>query len=222
MFIGLQLSRSRGGCYCTGRILFPSVLGKTVISGISFRFMYKTQHNALETKAPKTLQLNSYPVQPGRIKKDPIFLLLLFLSLHLLSQEMHLSKVPRQTLGQPVCAVVGACRKEKVRQVLQEDTHGSISLHSRVHAEGQGTEEECQVRKEKEKKEIREEGMDGMCPGTNLLSSTQKHNAGCYCPRGICLLLLLPAQIKGLRSDVQIPLQGHVQATQRWFLLLCC
>lgn len=48
-FIGLQCSRSRGGCYYSGLTLFPRVLGKTVISGISFRFVFKTQHNALET-----------------------------------------------------------------------------------------------------------------------------------------------------------------------------
>lgn len=152
-----------------------------------------------QTKATKTLQLNSYPVQRGRIKEETIFFLLFFLFLHLCSQEMRLLQVQRQALGQAVCAVVGGCRREKVREVLREDTHGSVSLHGTGDAQGEGTEDQCQVRKEKERKEIREEGMDGTCPGTNLLSSTQKHSAVCYCPRGLCLLLLLPTQIKGLR-----------------------
>lgn len=121
-FMGLQCSQSHGGWQYTGLILLLSVLGKPVIDGISFRFVFKTQLKALETKALKTLQLNCWPVPWGRIKKDPIFLLILFLYLSL--QEMHLLRVRRQALGQSGCAVVGRCRRQKVRQDLPEDTHG--------------------------------------------------------------------------------------------------
>lgn len=112
-FTGLQYSQSHGRCHYTGLILFPSVLGKTVISRFLFRFVFKTQYNALETKAPKTLQLNSYPVHWERIKKEPFFPLLLFLSLYLCSQKMHLLTVQRQALGQPVCTGAGGCKREK-------------------------------------------------------------------------------------------------------------
>jgi len=89
--------------------------------------------------------------------------------------------------------VVGGCRTEKMRQVLLESTHGSED--SRESSQSQGTADECLVRKEKERKEITEEGMDGTRPGTNLVSSTQWHNAGCCCLRGLCLLLLLPTPV---------------------------
>lgn len=48
---------------------------------------------------------------------------------------MHLLEVQRQALGQSVGTVLGGCRKEKARQVAQEDTHGSESACTaeRVH-----------------------------------------------------------------------------------------
>lgn len=132
---------------------------------------------------------------------------------------MHLLEVQRQALGQSVGTVLGGCRKEKARQVAQEDTHGSESACTaeRVHRlKGQ----KMNSSEEGKRKEIWVEGMASTCPGIDVLSSTRKSNTGCYRPGGLWLLLLLPTQIKGLCSGVQISLQGQVRVTQRWFLLL--
>lgn len=133
-FTGLKYSQSHGGCHYIVLILFSSVLGKRVINVFLFRFVFKTQYNALETKAPKTLQLNSYPVQWGRIKKEPFFS----------PYPFPLPVLPRNAFVDSSKASIRPAslhrgwrvqEREKVRQVLQEDPDGSESACTaqRVH-----------------------------------------------------------------------------------------
>lgn len=123
-----------------------------------------------------------------------------------------------------IWAAAGRYRREIVRKVLQEDNHGSewVWIAERMcRIKGQKKSIE-KGRKEKERESEREEQMARILVPTTeacLLSSTKEPNTGCYCPRRLCLLL--PMTKKCLCSDIQIPLQGQVQATQRLFLLFC-
>lgn len=134
MFTGLQYSQSHGGCHYTGLILFPSVLGKTVISRFLFRFVFKTQYNALETKAPKTLQLNSYLVHWRRIKKEPFFSPSPF-PLPVLPKNAFVDSSKASIRPASLHRGWRVQEREKVRQALQEDPDGSESACTaqRVH-----------------------------------------------------------------------------------------
>ena len=146
---------------------------------------------------------------------------MLFLFLHLCFQEMHLLKVQRQALGRPVCTAVGGCRREKVRQVLQKDAHGSESAQQRGCT---GSRDRRQISsKEGKRKKGNQKGRNGR--HVSWYQPALQH------PKAQHWLLLpqraLPSAPASHSNQRPLfwcshPSSGTGPSNTRWFLLLCC